>query len=81
MTSVSTGVTSVCAASQTEGDWPIALASDLSESTLPREFRNRLHKMFERVEREFEREYQKLCAENFARISSFYYLIVNCCVL
>ncbi|VDL60176.1 unnamed protein product [Hymenolepis diminuta] len=70
MTSVSTGVTSVCAASQTEGDWPIALASDLSESTLPREFRNRLHKMFERVEREFEREYQKLCAENFALTAS-----------
>ncbi|VDN97790.1 unnamed protein product [Rodentolepis nana] len=65
MTSIGTGVTSVCAASQTDGEWPAALPPDLSESTLPREFRSRLHKMFERVEREFEREYQKLCAENF----------------
>ena len=67
MTSVGTGATSVCAASQTDSEWPGMIAPDNSESTLPREFRNRLHKMFERVEREFEREYQKICAENFTR--------------
>ncbi|KAL5112781.1 WD repeat-containing protein 37 [Taenia crassiceps] len=66
MTSIGTGVSSVCAASQTDGDSPVITAPDISESTLPREFRSRLHKMFERVEREFEREYQKLCAENYA---------------
>ncbi|KAM7539980.1 hypothetical protein Aperf_G00000038056 [Anoplocephala perfoliata] len=66
MTSVSTGITSACVASQTEGDWIGVPAPDLPESTLPREFRNRLHKMFERIEREFEREYQKLYAENYA---------------
>lgn len=67
MTSLSTGITSSCVASQTESDWPGVSAPDLPESSLPREFRNRLHKLFERVEREFEREYQKLCAENYAR--------------
>lgn len=66
MTSIGAGVSSVCAASQTDAEWPGIAAPDIAEPTLPREFRSRLHKMFERVEREFEREYQKLCAENYA---------------
>ncbi len=63
-------VSHACAASQTDTDWLTTQADsagDLPESALPRDFRNRLHKMFERIERDFEREYQKLCAENFAR--------------
>lgn len=69
MTSVGSGVTSVCVASQTDSYWQDILASDILDSALPRDFRNRLHKMFERVERDFEREYQKICAENFARMA------------
>ncbi|CAL8098638.1 unnamed protein product [Calicophoron daubneyi] len=36
------------------------------ESLLPREFRQRLHKHFARIEREFEREYRRLYGENLA---------------
>ncbi|KAH8859654.1 WD repeat-containing protein 37 [Schistosoma japonicum] len=36
------------------------------ESVLPREFRQRLHKHFARIEREFEREYRRLYSENLA---------------
>ncbi|CAH8611420.1 unnamed protein product [Dicrocoelium dendriticum] len=36
------------------------------ESVLPREFRQRLHKHFARIEQEFEREYRRLCGENLA---------------
>ncbi|KAA0200593.1 WD repeat containing protein 37 [Fasciolopsis buskii] len=36
------------------------------ESVLPREFRQRLHKYFARIEREFEREYRRLYGENLA---------------
>ncbi|VDP87966.1 unnamed protein product [Echinostoma caproni] len=36
------------------------------ESVLPREFRQRLHKHFARIEREFEREYRRLYGENLA---------------
>ncbi|VDD82106.1 unnamed protein product [Mesocestoides corti] len=66
MASIGSAVTSVCTASQTDNDFLAEFALDGSESALPRDFRNRLHKMFERIEREFEREYQKLCAENYA---------------
>ncbi|TPP64503.1 WD repeat-containing protein 37 [Fasciola gigantica] len=36
------------------------------ESVLPREFRQRLHKHFSRIEREFEREYRRLYGDNLA---------------
>lgn len=52
---------------------------DLPESALPREFRSRLHKMFERIERDFEREYQKVIAENYARrFNSIYVYNIGC---
>ncbi|OON23225.1 WD domain, G-beta repeat protein, partial [Opisthorchis viverrini] len=36
------------------------------DSVLPREFRQRLHKYFTRIEHEFEREYRRLYGENLA---------------
>ncbi|VDL93772.1 unnamed protein product [Schistocephalus solidus] len=72
LTSVASTQTSISLADFNEQREPVTstcVAPDLSEShdsALPRELRNRIHNLFDRIEREFEREYQKLCAENYA---------------